>query len=90
MNNQPNIQQPKDQSKDLCEVELFDPDKVARARDGGLPDIEVERLSSIFQCVGHPTRIKILQALLSTELCVCDLAQVLGLSVSAISHQLRT
>jgi DNA-binding transcriptional ArsR family regulator len=76
--------------KDMCEVELFDPERVAAARAQMLPDHQIESLSSIFQCVGHPTRIRILQALFSQELCVCDLAQVLGISVSAVSHQLRT
>ncbi len=47
-------------------------------------------MSLIFQCVAHPTRIKIIQALFTGELCVCDLAQTLGSSVSAVSHQLRT
>ena len=78
------------QATDVCEVELFHPERVEQARTSLLPDAEVEQMSSIFQCVGHPTRVKILQALLATELCVCDLAQVLKLSVSAISHQLRT
>lgn len=80
----------RDIPKDLCDVELFDPERVTAAREQMLPDDQVEDLSSIFQCVGDPTRIKILRALMSSELCVCDLAQVLGISVSAVSHQLRT
>ena len=81
---------PIDPPVDFCEVDLFDPEKVALVRAKMLPDEEIESLSSIFQCVGHPTRVKILQALSVHELCVCDIAQVLGLSVSAVSHQLRT
>ena len=76
--------------RDLCDIELFDPEKVTAARKQMLPDDHVERLSSVFQCVGHPTRVRILRALFSSELCVCDIAQVLGISVSAVSHQLRT
>ncbi|HEX9750678.1 MAG TPA: metalloregulator ArsR/SmtB family transcription factor [candidate division Zixibacteria bacterium] len=75
---------------DVCTIESFDPKKVSQARAGQLDDAEVERLSSIFSCLGHPTRVKILRALSRTELCVCDLAQVLGATVSAVSHQLRT
>lgn len=39
---------------------------------------------------GDPSRIRILQALGAAELCVCDLSAVLGMSQSAVSHQLRT
>jgi DNA-binding transcriptional ArsR family regulator len=79
-----------DGPNDRCEIDSFDPKKVAAARKLMLPADEIERMSSIFQCVAHPTRIKIIQALFTGELCVCDLAQVLGSSVSAVSHQLRT
>lgn len=76
--------------RDRCEINLFDPKKVASAKKLMPPSEEIERMSVIFQCVAHPTRIKIIQALFTGELCVCDLAQVLGSSVSAVSHQLRT
>lgn len=46
-------------------------------------------LAEIFGAMGDPTRLQILFALASTELCVCDLAALLGVSVSAVSHQLR-
>ena len=75
---------------DRCEVNLFDPKKVASAKKLMPPTDDIERMSLIFSCVAHPTRIKIIQALFTGELCVCDLAQVLGSSVSAVSHQLRT
>jgi DNA-binding transcriptional ArsR family regulator len=55
-----------------------------------LPSQEaVERLSEIFSVLGDPTRTKILFSLSREELCVCDLARLLGLSESAASHQLR-
>ena len=76
--------------RDRCEINLFDPKKVANAKKLMPPSDGIERMSLIFQCVAHPTRIKIIQALFTGELCVCDLAQVLGSSVSAVSHQLRT
>lgn len=60
--------------------------KVAQAR---MPDDdELARLGDFFKVLGDPTRLKILHALLSGELCVCDLSAVLGMSVSAVSHQL--
>lgn len=46
-------------------------------------------LSSLYKMFGDPTRIRILHALLPGELCVCDLAALLGLTKSAVSHQLK-
>lgn len=46
-------------------------------------------LSDLFKVFGDQTRIKILYSLLGREMCVCDIASLLGISVSAISHQLR-
>ena len=46
-------------------------------------------LAELFKIFGDSNRIRILYALSGTELCVSDIAQVLGLSVSAVSHQLR-
>lgn len=55
-----------------------------------LPDDEVlYDLAELFKIFGDSTRIRLLYALLESELCVCDLALVLGLSQSAVSHQLR-
>ncbi len=57
---------------------------------GGMPDDEVlYELADLFRVFGDSTRIKILYALHDTELCVCDLANLLALSQSAVSHQLR-
>lgn len=47
------------------------------------------RLADLFKIFGDPTRIRILYALSCQELCVCDIAQALGMTQSAISHQLR-
>lgn len=46
-------------------------------------------LAELFKVFGDTTRIKILYALFEAELCVCDIAQLLGMTQSAISHQLR-
>jgi len=53
------------------------------------PEREILSLAEIFRTLGDPTRVKILQALSVEELCVCDLAKLLGISESATSHQLR-
>jgi ArsR family transcriptional regulator, lead/cadmium/zinc/bismuth-responsive transcriptional repressor len=49
----------------------------------------IEGLTEIFRVLGDPTRVRILDALSRTELCVGDLAAQLGLTESAVSHQLR-
>lgn len=46
-------------------------------------------LADLYKVFGDSTRIKLLYTLFETELCVCDIAQLLGMSMSAISHQLR-
>jgi DNA-binding transcriptional ArsR family regulator len=49
----------------------------------------VEALADTFRVLGDPTRVRMLDALSSGELCVCDIASLVGLSESAVSHQLR-
>jgi ArsR family transcriptional regulator len=51
--------------------------------------VTVERLAETFKALGDPTRVRMLSALSRAELCVCDLATLLGATESAISHQLR-
>jgi DNA-binding transcriptional ArsR family regulator len=75
---------------DVCTVNEIDPAAVAKAQEAALPGRTVEKLSRLFSALSDPTRLKVLHALSSTiELCVCDLAVIADLSVSAISHQLR-
>jgi DNA-binding transcriptional ArsR family regulator len=54
-----------------------------------LDDAAVEGLTGIFRVLGDPTRVRILDALSRSELCVGKLARTLGITESAISHQLR-
>jgi ArsR family transcriptional regulator, lead/cadmium/zinc/bismuth-responsive transcriptional repressor len=49
----------------------------------------VEALAETFRMLGDPTRVRILDALSAGELCVCDIAALVGISESAVSHQLR-
>ena len=58
--------------------------------DAEMPDEEIlYDLAELFKLFGDSTRIKILYALFESELCVNDIAQVVGISQSAVSHQLR-
>ena len=55
-----------------------------------LPEMErLLRLAELFKNFGDPTRVRILYVLLEAEVCVCDLATLLGMTQSAVSHQLR-
>jgi len=74
---------------DVCEVYYVDEGNVENARKAISSDREILALAETFRNLGDPTRVKILQALTVEELCVCDLAKLLGVSESATSHQLR-
>jgi len=49
----------------------------------------VEAVADTFRVLGDPTRVRMLDALSGGELCVCDIASLVGISESAVSHQLR-
>lgn len=58
--------------------------------NSSMPDDEIlYDLAELFKIFGDSTRIKILYVLFESEMCVCDIAQLLGMTQSAISHQLR-
>ena len=65
-------------------------DKVLNEKDEKMtPEEELQDLAEFFKVFGDATRLKILYVLLCSEMCVYDIAAVLGMSQSAISHQLR-
>lgn len=71
---------------EVCEVH----DAVLAAARSSLPDGEtVGVMCELFKCLGDPTRMRILLLLSHGEACVCDLSRALGMTVSAVSHQLR-
>lgn len=75
--------------EDVCECREVHPDNISKARDS-IPDEQTaEELASFFKLFGDRTRVNILLALDSGELCVCDISETLGMSMSATSHQLR-
>jgi ArsR family transcriptional regulator len=73
----------------MPESDLVDPEAVQHIRDHGVDGALVERVADTFKALSDPTRVRMLHALLHAELCVSDLAALLGLTESAISHQLR-
>lgn len=74
---------------ELCVEKIIDKEKVAEVLKNLPEDETVINLSLVFQALSDPTRIKILASLLQHELCVCDIASVIGSTNSNISHQLR-
>ncbi len=75
---------------DRCEVECLHPEHVRPLLGRLISARDTESLSATFALLADPTRCRILHALaLARELCVCDLALLVGISQSAMSHQLR-
>lgn len=75
---------------DACEIQFVDEQKVENARRAMKSAEMISLLAETFKILGDPTRIKIAFALSREELCVCDIANLLGVSQSAVSHSLRT
>ena len=67
----------------------LDPVKALTLKNALLGDGSVAALAETFKVLGDTTRVRMLDALSRAELCVCDIARMLGLSESAVSHQLR-
>jgi ArsR family transcriptional regulator len=77
--------------KDDCDACIIHAGAVEKAKEKSLElnGNTIIRLSDIFKIMGDPTRLRIIHALSTGEMCVCDIAAVLGMEHSAISHQLR-
>src|SRR5262245_54375214 len=74
---------------DLCDIVHLHPARVAELRAALIGGDDVTDLAETFRALGDPTRVRILDALSHGELCVCDLAALVRMSESAVSHQLR-
>lgn len=74
---------------DSCAVFHLDPAKIGALRKALISPGSVAELAETFKVLGDPTRVRILDALSHAELCVCDIASLIGLTESAVSHQLR-
>lgn len=79
-----------DQNIEICNCNIIHEDTVARVKDLLPKDEVLYDLAELFKAFGDSTRVKLLCALFESDMCVCDLAAVLGISQSAVSHQLRT
>lgn len=77
-------------SSEFCQCNIVHEDAVNRGKIGLIEDRSAEHVAMLFKVFGDPTRIKILHLLSLDEMCVCDISTVLGMSQSAISHQLSS
>jgi ArsR family transcriptional regulator, lead/cadmium/zinc/bismuth-responsive transcriptional repressor len=74
---------------DACEIRVLHDDALRAAQACLVDDATAAGLAQTFQALADPTRVRIISALSAQELCVCDLAALLGMTQSAVSHQLR-
>lgn len=75
--------------EDICEINIIHQDKVDEVKKIMPEDGLIYDLAELFKVFADSTRMKIIYALMKGELCVCDIAWVVGTTQSAISHQLR-
>ena len=74
----------------VCRSYSVHEDIILTVQDTMPKEEQLYDLADFFKMFGDATRIKILQALLVSEMCVCDLSEILSVSQSAVSHQLKT
>ncbi len=72
-----------------CTEHALHPDRLAHAGAAMPQEDDLFALADLYKIFGDSTRLRILYVLFDTELCVCDIAELCGMTVSAISHQLR-
>ena len=79
---------PDEQKAPCCDFMHAHPDLVESVKGRMADEDALIDLAELFKIFGDSTRIKILYTLSVSEMCVCDIAQILGMTISAVSHQL--
>ncbi|KLI01933.1 MULTISPECIES: ArsR/SmtB family transcription factor [Sporolactobacillus] len=74
---------------EICEQTIIHKDVVQKVSKAMSNDEDLENVADLFKIFGDRTRIRLLRALYQSEMCVCDMAYLLDMTQSAISHQLR-
>lgn len=74
---------------DRCDCTIIHEDVIQDVKRRMPDDEDLLNLADVFKVFADSTRVKILCALLNSEMCVCDIGALLGMSKSSISHQLR-
>jgi ArsR family transcriptional regulator len=78
-----------EENDNVCQTVCVNEENVKKVSKAMLPSEKLLDLAELFKILGDHTRVRILHALFHSELCVCDLASILKMNQSAISHQLR-
>ncbi len=73
-----------------CENSFIHEDQVKLVQTCLVDGLTATYLAQTFQALADPSRVRIISALAAAELCVCDLAALLGMTQSAVSHQLKS
>ena len=76
-------------SDEFCSCDLVHENVIEMVKQKMPQEEKLYDLAELFKVFGDTTRVKIISALLEAEMCVCDIAELLNMSQSAISHQLR-
>jgi len=79
-----------DNKVENCNCNIIHNDVIKKVRENMPKDEVLNDVAEFFKVFGDSTRIKIICSLFKSEMCVCDLSALLGVSQSAVSHQLRT
>lgn len=74
---------------DICTTKSIDKDKLNNIEDTRENTIVLDNMVNMYKLFGDKTRLNIISLLIVSELCVCEIEELLGLSQSLISHQLR-
>lgn len=72
-----------------CQCQIFHQETLDEVKKSFYQDDEFLKMAEIFKILNDPSRLKILEAIKDHDLCVCDLASLLGVSKSAVSHQMK-
>lgn len=75
--------------RDICQVTCIHAERLEKARQAMPAEREIVIQAELFKLLGDASRLRLLQALAVSEMCVCDLAALFESTVSAVSHQLR-
>lgn len=73
-----------------CDENYIHEDQVRLVQEHLIDGLTATYLAQTFQALADPSRVRIISALSASELCVCDLAALLGMTQSAVSHQLKS
>lgn len=76
-------------SNNICEEHIIHEKNITCAKKNMLDNKTILKVSNLYKVFGDETRLKILNSLLYSELCVCDISEILNMSHSSISHQLK-